>query len=93
VTSCVVYTMHKETRSAGFLVWPQNEGRQVSWLSLKTKVDRFPGLGLKTGNFGLVVWDSKSSQQFLGLGLKTKWASVCRLHHRTDGGRSARDTR
>jgi hypothetical protein len=28
VTLCMVYTMHKETRSAGFLVWPQNQGRQ-----------------------------------------------------------------
>jgi hypothetical protein len=26
-TLCVVCTMHKETRSAGFLVQPQNQGR------------------------------------------------------------------
>jgi hypothetical protein len=26
-------------------------------------------------------------------GLKTKWASVCQLRHKTDGGRSAQDTR
>jgi hypothetical protein len=26
VTLCAVYTMHKETKSAGFLVWPQNQG-------------------------------------------------------------------
>jgi hypothetical protein len=24
VTLCAVYTVHKEMRSAGFLVWPQN---------------------------------------------------------------------
>jgi hypothetical protein len=53
----------------------------------------FPGLGLKTDNFGLVIWVSKSPRRFLGFGLTTKWASVCRLHHKTDGGRSMRDTR
>jgi hypothetical protein len=66
----------------GFLVEPQNQcGRG------------FPGLGLKTGSSGLVILASKSPHRFLGLGLKTKWASVCRLRHKTDGGRSARDTR
>jgi hypothetical protein len=50
VASCAVYIWHVETRSAGFLVEPQNQGRRflsglaskplgwVSWLSLKTKV-------------------------------------------------------
>jgi hypothetical protein len=65
-----------------FLVEPQNQGG-----------GGFPGLGLKTGSSSLVIWASKLSRQFLGLGLKTKWASVCRLHHKTDGGRSAWDTR
>jgi hypothetical protein len=59
VAPCAVCTGHVETRSAGFLVEPQNQG----------------GGG------------------FPGLGLKTKWASVYRLRHKTDGGRSARDTR
>jgi hypothetical protein len=31
VTLCTVCTVHKETRSAGFLVEPQNQGRRVSW--------------------------------------------------------------
>jgi hypothetical protein len=66
----------------GFLVEPQNQGG-----------GGFPGLALKTGSSGLVIWASKSPWQFLGLGLKTKWASVCRLRHKTDGGRSTRDTR
>jgi hypothetical protein len=39
-----------------------------------------------------VVWASKSAPQFFGLGLKTMQASVCRLCHKTVGGRSARDT-
>jgi hypothetical protein len=64
-----------------FLVEPQNQGG-----------GGFSGLGLKTDSFGLVIWASKSPRRFLGLGLKTKWASVCQLRHRTDGGRSARDT-
>jgi hypothetical protein len=28
VTLCAVYTMHMETRSAGFLVQPQNQGQR-----------------------------------------------------------------
>jgi hypothetical protein len=48
VTMCAVCTVHMETRSAGFLVEPQNYGR------------RFSGLGLKTDSSGLVVWASKS---------------------------------
>jgi hypothetical protein len=66
----------------GFLVEPQNQGG-----------GGFSGLGLKTGSSGLVIWDSKSPLQFLCLGIKTKQALVCRLRHKTDGGRSARDTR
>jgi hypothetical protein len=46
--------------AVGFLVEPQNQGG-----------GGFPGLGLKTGSFGLVVWASKSPRRFLGLGLKT----------------------
>jgi hypothetical protein len=130
VASCAVCTVHVETRSAGFLVEPQNQGRWfVSGLAtkplgrfliglsleidsdgfrrfglrtccdgflqfgLKTGGDGFSWFGLKTGSFGLVIWASKSPRRFLGLCLKTKWALVCRLHHKTDGGRSARDTR
>jgi hypothetical protein len=81
VAPCAVCTWHVETRSAGFLVEPQNQGG-----------GGFSDLGLKTGNSGLVIWASKSPRQFLGLGLKTKWASVYRLRHKTDGGRSAWDT-
>jgi hypothetical protein len=66
----------------GFLVEPQNQDGEG-----------FPGLGLKTSNSSLVIWVSKSQRRFLGLGLKTKRVSVCRLRHKTDGGRSARDTR
>jgi hypothetical protein len=64
-----------------FLVEPQNQGG-----------GEFFGLGLKTGSSGLVIWASKSPRQFLDLGLKTKHALVCRLRHKTDGGRSTQDT-
>jgi hypothetical protein len=47
VTLCVVCTVHKEMRSAGFLVEPPNQGR------------RFFDLGLKTGSSSLVIWASK----------------------------------
>jgi hypothetical protein len=62
------------------LVEPQNQGG-----------GGFFGLGLKTGSSGLVIWASKSSRRFLGLDLKTRQTSVCRLCHKTDGGRSAWD--
>jgi hypothetical protein len=74
-------------------------------LSLKTKVDHFlrfglkisgdgfPGFDLKTGSSDLMIWASKLPQWFLDLSLKTKQASVCRLHHKTNGGRMAWDTR
>jgi hypothetical protein len=57
----------------GFFVESQNQGG-----------GGFPDLGLKTDSFGLVFWSSKSPRQFFGLGLKTKWASICRLRHKTD---------
>jgi hypothetical protein len=62
----------------GFLVEPQNQGGEG-----------FLGLRLKTDSSGLVISVPKSLRQFLSLGLKTKWVSVCRLHHKTDGGWSA----
>jgi hypothetical protein len=40
--------LHLETRSAGFLVEPQNQGG-----------GGFLGLGLKTGSSGLVIWGLK----------------------------------
>jgi hypothetical protein len=65
----------------GFLVKPQYQGG-----------GGFFGLGLKTDSSSLVIWVSKSPRRFLGLFLKTKQTSVCRLHHKTAAGRSARDT-
>jgi hypothetical protein len=66
--------------AVGFLVEPQNQGG-----------GGFPGLGLKIGSYDLMILVSKSPRRFLGLGIKTNQASACRLRHKTDGGRSARD--
>jgi hypothetical protein len=48
VTLCVVCTVH------------MRRGARVFWLNLKTKVGGFPGLGLKPGSCGLVIWPTKS---------------------------------
>jgi hypothetical protein len=68
--------------AVGFLVEPQNQSG-----------GGFPGLGLKTDSSDLVICVSKSPRWFLDLDLKTKWASVYRLRHKIDGGRSAWDKR
>jgi hypothetical protein len=84
LTSKLVPTISLDLASkpvVGFLVEPQNQG-----------VGGFPGLGLKINSSILVIWASKLPRWFLGLGLKTKRASVCRLRHKTKGGRSAWDT-
>jgi hypothetical protein len=81
LTSKLVATVSPDLASkpaVDFLVEPQNQGG-----------GGFPDLGLKIGSSGLVIWASKSSRRFLGLGLKTKQTSICRLRHKTDGGRSA----
>ena len=63
----------------------KRRGAQVSWLSLKTKVDGFSRFDLKTGSSGLVIWNLKLPRRFVGLGLKIKQVTVCRLRHKTDG--------
>jgi hypothetical protein len=69
---CAVDTMHLEMRNACFLVEPQNQGRQfVSGLASKllgrflpvwpqNRWLGFPDLGIKTSNYNLVIWVSKS---------------------------------
>jgi hypothetical protein len=85
LTSKLVVTVSPDLASkpvVGFLVEPQNQGG-----------GEFLDLGHKIDSFGLLICASKSPRRFLGLDLKIKWASVCRLRYKTDGGRSARDTR
>jgi hypothetical protein len=71
VTPCAVCTVQVETRSAGFLVEPQNQidGLSVVWpqshwdsflrFGLKTGGGDFLGFDLKTGGPGFPVWVSK----------------------------------
>jgi hypothetical protein len=66
----------------GFLVEPRNQGG-----------GGFPGLGLKTGSYGLVIWVSKSPRRFLDLSLKIKQTTVCQLSHKTDGRATVWDMR
>jgi hypothetical protein len=73
VTLYVVCTMHKETRSVGFLVEPQNQGRQVSRFGPRNQQLRFGDLV------------TKPPRLFLRSGLKTMWATICRLCHKTNG--------
>jgi hypothetical protein len=84
LTSKLVVTVSPGLASkpvVGFLVEPQNQG-----------AGGFLGLGLKIGSSGFMIWASKSPRWFLCLDLKTKQASVCRLCHKTDRGRSVWDT-
>jgi hypothetical protein len=73
--SCAVCTVHLETRSAGFLVEPQNHGLWfVNGLASK-QLGRFLRFGLKTGGTvswlsiktkvmeGFLVWASKPTAQ------------------------------
>jgi hypothetical protein len=54
VCPCAVCTVHVETRSAGFLVQPQNQGRRfVSGLTSKPLRQFLISLGLKTNGDGL----------------------------------------
>jgi hypothetical protein len=46
----------------------------------------FPDLSLKVGSYSLMICASKSPCLFIGLCLKIKWATICRLRHKTDGG-------
>jgi hypothetical protein len=47
VILCAVCTVHKKTRSVGFLVWPQNRWFQVSRFGPQNRQLWFGGLGLK----------------------------------------------
>jgi hypothetical protein len=68
MTLCVVCTVHKETMSVGFVVWPQNHGRRfVSGLASKSlgRVSRFglPNLQVWFGDLGLKITTTVSSSR------------------------------
>jgi hypothetical protein len=47
--------VHKEMRSAGFLVWFQYQGRWFLPVCLRIGGFKFPDLGLKIGSYGFVI--------------------------------------
>jgi hypothetical protein len=65
VTLCVVCTMHKETRSAGFLVWPQNQDRQFLPVWPQNRQLQFGDLCLKIT--AMVSWFVPQNQAGYGL--------------------------
>jgi hypothetical protein len=72
VAPCAVCTRHVETRSAGFLVEPQNQGRRfVSGLALKPAATVSPGSASKSVVSFLVEPQNQGGGGFFSLGLKT----------------------
>jgi hypothetical protein len=69
VAPCAVCTVHVESRSVGFLVEPQNQGRWfMSDLASKPLGRFLISLGLKTDGDGLlVVWPQNRWHQFLAV--------------------------
>jgi hypothetical protein len=99
VAPCVVCTWHVETRSVGFMVEPQNQGRrfvsglaakQLGWFSpfgLKTGGDGFWRFGLKTCCNGFCWFGLKTGGNgFLQFGLKTGGDGFSRFGLKTRGG-------
>jgi hypothetical protein len=62
---CVVCSVHKEMRSAGFLVEPQNQRRQVSWFEPQNWQLRFDDLSLKITV--MIFWFGPQNQAGDGL--------------------------
>jgi hypothetical protein len=82
VTPCAVYTMHMKTRSAGFFVEPQNQGRWfVSGLASKPLGRLSPVWPQNQWRRFSPVWPQNQWLGFPDLGLKTDssglvvWAS------------------
>jgi hypothetical protein len=86
VAPCAVCTVHVETRNAGFLVEPQNQGRTIyEWFGLKTtptvshqfgpqnRWRRFLiGLGLKIGDDGFSSFFASKPVAMVSSGLASK---------------------
>ncbi len=71
---CVVYTVHVETRSAGFLVEPQNQGR---WF--------VSGLASKPLRRFSPVWPQNGGNGFWRFGLKTCCDGFLQFNLKTGG--------
>jgi hypothetical protein len=72
VALCVVYTVHIETKSVGFLVEPQNQGRRfVNGLASKP-----------IGQFSL-VWPQSRWRRFSPVWLQNRWLGFLGLSLKT----------
>jgi hypothetical protein len=80
-TTQTIFTGFASKLMVGFLVEPQNQAG-----------GGFPSLGLKTGNFGLVICASKSLRRFIGLDLKTRGLQFvgCAIKLTEEGRRGTR---
>jgi hypothetical protein len=79
VTLCAVCTVHVETRSASFLIEPQNQGQRfVSGLASKP-VATVLRLGLKIGTDGFSRFGLKTGGGFLGWASKSRWWRISRF--------------
>jgi hypothetical protein len=91
VASCTICTWHMETRSAGFLVEPQNQGRRFMSdgfrrFGFKTGGDGFWRFGLKTCCDGFRWFGLKTSGDgFHQFGLKTGGDDFSRFGLKTSG--------
>jgi hypothetical protein len=65
VTPCAVYTVHIETRSAGFLVEHQNQGRRVFRFGPQNQQLRFGDFGIKIT--AIISWFGPQNQARFGL--------------------------
>jgi hypothetical protein len=65
-----VCAVHKETRSAGFLVELQNQGRWVSWFGPQNWQVRFGDMGLKST--ATVSWFESRNQAGDGLSVASQ---------------------
>jgi hypothetical protein len=61
VTLCAICIMHKETLSASFLVWPQNQGRRVLPVWPQNRRLRVFWFGHQNHHDVFLVWTSKLS--------------------------------
>jgi hypothetical protein len=87
VTPCAVCTIHVETRSAGFLVEPQNQGPQFVSGLVSKPLGRFSLVGLKTGGDGFLQFGLKTGGDgFLLFGLKTGGDGFSQFGLKTGGG-------
>jgi hypothetical protein len=74
VASCAVCTVHVETRSAGFLVEPQNQGRRfASGLALKPLRRFSPVWPRNRWRRFLAVWPQNLLRQFSPVWLQNWW--------------------